>query len=53
MQKRSQKLQSLQDKKKQCQKDLGKWIGDSERVRNEIGEMHAQLQEDILGGSGS
>ena len=45
MQKRSQKLQSLQDRKKHCRKDLGKWAGASERVRNEIEEKHAQLQE--------
>ena len=31
-------------KKKQCQKDLGKWAGDSER-RNEIEERHAKIEE--------
>ena len=36
MQKRSQKLQSLHDKKKQCQKNLSKWAEDNERLRNVI-----------------
>ena len=51
MQKRSHKLQSLQARKKQCRQELGKWAGDSQRVRNEIEEKHAQVQE-LLGGSG-
>ena len=46
MQMRSPKLQSLHyQKKKQCQKDLGNWAGDSERIRNEIEESHAQIEE--------
>ena len=45
MQKRPEKLHSLQDNKKQCQNHLGKWAGDRERVRNQIEEKHAQLQE--------
>ena len=43
MQERSQKLQSLQDRKKQCWEGLGKWGGDSERIRNEFEERHAQI----------
>ena len=45
MQNRSQNLQSLQDSKKQCQKDLGKSAGDRERIRNEIEERHAKIEE--------
>ena len=59
MQIKSEPLQSLQDKKEQCQKDVGKWAGDTERTRNEIEEKDAQLQElgrknpeNILGRSG-
>ena len=44
---RSQKLQSLQDNKKQCQKNLGKWAEDSERLRNEIEDRHAKTE--VLG----
>ena len=45
MQMRSPKLQSLQDRQKYCLKDLGKWAGDSERVRNDIEERHAQIED--------
>ena len=45
MQKRSQKLQSLQDTKKQCQKDAGKWDEAMERVGDEIAEREARSQE--------
>ena len=38
-------LHSLQDRKMQCWKDLGKWARDSERDRNEIEVKHAQLEE--------
>ena len=43
MQKISPKLQSWQDKKKQCQKEMAKWVGDREKARNEIQERHAQM----------
>ena len=40
MQKRSQKLQSLPDTKKQCTKNLGKWAADdNERLRNVVEEL--------------
>ena len=45
MQKRSQKLQSLRDKKTQCQKDMAKWVGDCERAKNEIQERLASIEE--------
>ena len=41
-----EKLRSQQDKKKHCQKDLGKWAGDSERIRNEVQEKHAKMKEE-------
>ena len=45
MPKRCQKLQSLQDKKKQCQKDAGTCNGDMERITDEIAEKDVQLPE--------
>ena len=45
MQRRSQKLQSLQDRKKQCQKDMAKWVGDREKANNEIQERLAHIGE--------
>ena len=36
--KRSQKLQCLQDRKNQCQKDMTTWVGDREKAKNEIQE---------------
>ena len=45
MQKRSHRLQSLQDKKKPCKKNLCKWAQDSERIRNEIEERHGKTKE--------
>ena len=39
------KLQSLQHKKKQCQKDAGKCDGDVVRIRDEIAEREVRLQE--------
>ena len=43
MQKGSQKLQSLQDRKKQCQKDGSKRAEEHERLRNVIEEPHAKM----------
>ena len=45
MQKRSQKLQSLQDRKKQCQKNLGKRAEDDEDLRSVIEDSHAHMQD--------
>ena len=42
MQKRSQKLHSVEDK---CRKNLGKWAEDKERLRNVTGESHAQIED--------
>ena len=39
------KLQSLQHKEKQCQKDAGKCDGDMVRIRDEIAEREVRLQE--------
>ena len=58
MQKRSQKLQSFQDKKKQCQKDMAKCVGDRDKTKNEIQErlVHIDVikknREDVQGGNG-
>ena len=40
MQKRSQNLQSLPERK-HCHKDMAKFVGDSQRIRNEVEEKHA------------
>ena len=45
LQQRSQKLQSPQDQKTQCQKNLSKWAGDNERIRTEIEERRAMMEE--------
>ena len=60
MQKRSQKLQSLQDKKQQCQKNAGTWAEEHGQLRTVIENSNAKdgrsLQQNpggILGRSGA
>ena len=60
LQKSSQALQSLQDRKKQCQKDAGKCAEEMELVRNEIAGKSGSIsgagtenREEILGRRGS
>ena len=45
MQKKISKVAELHDKKRQYQKNVGKWAREVERSRNEIEEKDAQLQE--------
>ena len=45
MQKKSQKLHSLQDNKKKCLKDAGMCEEEMEKVRDEIAEREAHFQE--------
>ena len=44
-QKRSQKLHSVQDKMKQCQEDMAKWVGDREKARSEIQEKLDYIED--------
>ena len=44
-QKRSQKLQSLQDGKKQCQINLGKCVEEDEHLRSVIEDSHAKMED--------
>ena len=48
----SQTLQSLQDRKKQCEKDADKCSEEVEQVKNEIAER-TESQEVILGRRGA
>ena len=45
MQKMSQNLQSLQDKKKQRQKNMGKWAEENGELRIVIENSHAKMEE--------
>ena len=45
MQKRSHKLQSLQDRKKQCRTNLDKWAEDNERLRNLIEDSQEKMED--------
>ena len=47
MQKISQKLHRLQDKKKQCQKDMTKWVGDRWKADSDTQERHAQIDKEM------
>ena len=44
-QRRSQKLQSTQDRTKQCKKNLGKWAEDTEPLRNVITDADAKMED--------
>ena len=44
---RQKTQKSLQDNKKQCHKDMAKWVGDREKARHEIQGRHAAVVEQL------